>query len=122
MNIFIYFSTYIIIAGFLYYLNLINYNPFIWLLFAFAVSIFIALYSINDHNYNTIIKYLFYNSPKLLLLLHQPKKINGTRLFIFIHSKTMFLGNLLNALSLFCYLLFLLLLFQYLRMYLDFFS
>jgi hypothetical protein len=69
MNIFIYFSTYIIIAGFLYYLNLINYNPFIWLLFAFAVSIFIALYSINDHNYNTIIKYLFYNSPKLLLLL-----------------------------------------------------
>jgi hypothetical protein len=85
MNIFIYFSTYIIFAGFLYYFNLIKYNPFLWLVFALFVSICISIYSINDNNFYTIIKYLLFNSPKLLLVLIIDKNnlFNG---FIFYSS------------------------------------
>jgi hypothetical protein len=75
MNIFIYFSTYIIIAGFLYYFNFINYNPFSWLIIALSASIFISLYVIKynyyynpNFNYLSLIKYIVFNSPKLLLL------------------------------------------------------
>jgi hypothetical protein len=74
MNIFIYFSTYIIFFGFLYYFKLIKYNPFLWLLFATGVSIYITIYIIinninnNNTNYQQIIKYIILNSPKLLLI------------------------------------------------------
>jgi hypothetical protein len=76
MNIFIYFSTYIIFGGFLYYFKLIKYNPFLWLVFALFVSFCIMMYLIiNDKaNYYELIKYSFYNSPKLLLLLILDKK------------------------------------------------
>jgi hypothetical protein len=74
MNIFIYFSTYIIFFGFLYYFKLIKYNPFLWLLFATCVSIYITIYiminnNINNINYQQLIKYIILNSPKLLLIL-----------------------------------------------------
>jgi hypothetical protein len=85
MNIFIYFSTYIIFAGFLYYLNLINYNPFLWLLFALGVSIYIIYYIINNNNQINVyqlFKYIILNSPKLLLLLIINKK-NMFKGFIF---------------------------------------
>ena len=71
MNIFIYFSTYIIFFGFLYYFKLIKYNPFLWLLFATGVSIYITIYIIINNtniNYQQIIKYIILNSPKLLLI------------------------------------------------------
>jgi hypothetical protein len=75
MNIFIYFSTYIIFFGFLYYFKLIKYNPFLWLLFAICVSIYIiiyiTIYIINHNiniNYQQLIKYIIFNSPKLLLI------------------------------------------------------
>jgi hypothetical protein len=70
MNIFIYFSTYLIFFGFLYYFKIISYNPFLWLLFAFFISIGISIYVLHyNDNYYELVKYLFYNSPKLLLLL-----------------------------------------------------
>ena len=80
MNIFIYFSTYIILAGFLYYFNIINYNPFIWLIIALFASIIITCYVIiikiqkkEKYNYyfyyRNLFIYLILNSPKILLLL-----------------------------------------------------
>ena len=76
MNYFYYFSLYIIIAGFLYYFNIINYNPFLWLIIAIISTVFITLYVIiNNTKYNpnfdylSLIKYLILNTPKLLLLL-----------------------------------------------------
>ena len=71
MNIFIYFSTYIIFFGFLYYFKLIKYNPFLWLLFATGVSIYITIYIMINNintNYQQLIKYIVLNSPKLLLI------------------------------------------------------
>jgi hypothetical protein len=93
MNIFIYFSTYIILAGFLYYFNIINYNPFIWLLIALLASIIITSYVIiikiekkekYDYYfyYRNLFIYLILNSPKLLLLLIIDKK-NLFKGFIF---------------------------------------
>ena len=79
MSIFIYFSLYIIIAGFLYYFKIINYNPFLWLIIALSSTIITGIYIIYYHshyhyhsqnlNYNDLIKYLILNTPKLLLLL-----------------------------------------------------
>jgi hypothetical protein len=76
MNYFYYFSLYIIISGFLYYFDIINYNPFLWLIIAIISTIFITLYVIiNKNKYNpnfnyiSLIKYLILNTPKLLLLL-----------------------------------------------------
>jgi hypothetical protein len=86
MNIFIYFSTYIILAGFLYYFNIINYNPFIWLLFVSLISFCISIYVINIifnndnlnnydyYYYKQLFNYLILNIPKLLLLLIIDKK------------------------------------------------
>ena len=83
MNIFIYFSTYIILAGFLYYFNIINFNPFIWLIIALFASIIITCYVIiikiekkekYDFYYRNLFIYLILNSPKLLLLLIIDKK------------------------------------------------
>jgi hypothetical protein len=83
MNIFIYFSTYIILAGFLYYFNIINFNPFIWLIIALLASISISIYVIiikiekkekYDFYYHNLFIYLIANSPKLLLLLIIDKK------------------------------------------------
>ena len=93
MNIFIYFSTYIILAGFLYYFNIINYNPFILLIIALLASIIITSYVINikiekkekyDYYfyYRNLFIYLILNSPKLLLLLIIDKK-NLVKGFIF---------------------------------------
>jgi membrane-associated HD superfamily phosphohydrolase len=99
MNIFIYFSTYIILAGFLYYFNIINFNPFIWLIIALFASIIITCYVIiikiekkEKYNYNyyyrNLFIYLILNSPKLLLLLIINKKnlFNG-----FIFYSTLFI-------------------------------
>lgn len=76
MNYFYYFSLYIIIAGFLYYFNIINYNPFSWLIIAIISTVFISTYVIiNNNKYNpkfnylSLIKYLILNTPKLFLLL-----------------------------------------------------
>ena len=85
MNIFIYFSTYIILGGFLYYFNIIDYNPFIWLIFAFlasmTISIYVIIHILNEKHeenkekydyyfyYRNLIIYLILNSPKLILLL-----------------------------------------------------
>lgn len=70
MNILIYYSTYLILFGFLYYFKLINYNPFLWILIALSVSIYIIIYT-KYHNVsnNQLLKYVTLNSPKLLLLL-----------------------------------------------------
>jgi hypothetical protein len=75
MNYLYYFSLYIIIAGFLYYFNIINYNPFLWLIIALISTIIISLYVIinknkyNPHfNYLSLIKYIILNTPKLFLL------------------------------------------------------
>jgi len=76
MNYFYYFSLYIIISGFLYYFDIINYNPFLWLIIAIISTILISTYVIiNKNKYNpnfnyiSLIKYLILNTPKLLLLL-----------------------------------------------------
>jgi hypothetical protein len=74
MSIFIYFSLYIIIAGFLYYLKIINYNPFLWLIIALSSTIITGLYIIYYHYHyhshsHDLIKYIILNTPKLLLLL-----------------------------------------------------
>ena len=76
MSIFIYFSLYIIIAGFLYYFKIINYNPFSWLIIALSSTIITGLYIIYYHSHShshshshDLIKYLILNTPKLLLLL-----------------------------------------------------
>jgi hypothetical protein len=74
MSIFIYFSLYIIIAGFLYYLKIINYNPFSWLIIALSSTIITGLYIIYYHSHyhshsHDLIKYIILNTPKLLLLL-----------------------------------------------------
>ena len=72
MSIFIYFSLYIIIAGFLYYFKIINYNPFLWLIIALSSTIITGLYIIYYHShshYHDLIKYIILNTPKLLLLL-----------------------------------------------------
>ena len=66
MNYLYYFSLYIIIAGFLYYFNIINYNPFLWLIIALISTIIISLYVIiNKNKYNPHFNYL-----SLKLLTH----------------------------------------------------
>lgn len=92
MNYFYYFSLYIIIAGFLYYFNIINYNPFLWLIIAIISTVFITLYVIiNNNKYNpnfdylSLIKYLILNTPKILLLLIIDHK-NMFKGFIFYSS------------------------------------
>jgi hypothetical protein len=65
-----YFSTYIVLWGFLYYLKLIKFNPFIWVLIAFITSIFVILYLLfNNVNLNILLLYIIKNSPKILLLI-----------------------------------------------------
>ena len=94
MSIFIYFSLYIIIAGFLYYFKIINYNPFSWLIIALSSTIITGLYIIYYHSHShyhyhshshDLIKYLILNTPKLLLLLIIDNK-NIFKGFIFYSS------------------------------------
>ena len=86
MNIFIYFSTYIIFLGILYFFNIINYNPIIWLIIASCLSFFISIYIINIifnniniqnndyYYYQQLFNYLILNIPKLLLIIIIDKK------------------------------------------------
>ena len=86
MSIFIYFSLYIIIAGFLYYFKIINYNPFSWLIIALSSTIITGLYIIYYHSHShDLIKYIILNTPKLLLLLIIDNK-NIFKGFIFYSS------------------------------------
>lgn len=63
------YSFYIIIWSFLYWMNIVKYNPFYWLIIALLVSIIIILYAIyNNAPINMIIKYIIYNIPKIILL------------------------------------------------------
>jgi hypothetical protein len=67
--IYIYYSLYIVIWGFLYWMKIVKYNPFIWLIIALLVSIITILYLIyKNAPINMIIKYIIYCSPKLILL------------------------------------------------------
>ena len=86
----IYYSTYIIIWGFLYWMKVVKYNPTSWLFIALLAAIITITYLIlEDAPANMIIKYIIYNSPKLILLcLIDNKNINngfiiGTVLFIY---------------------------------------
>jgi hypothetical protein len=65
----IYYSTYIIIWGFLYWMKIVKYNPMSWLIIALLASIISLVYLIlADAPVNMLIKYIIYNSPKLILL------------------------------------------------------
>lgn len=69
MRLHIYFSTYIIIWSFLYWLGIINYNPIYWLYIAVICSICIVLYCIYyDTKISTILYYILLNSPKLFFI------------------------------------------------------
>ena len=69
MKFHIYYSTYIIIWGFLYWMKIVKYNPMSWLIIALLASIIITTYLIYmNAPVNMIIKYIIYNSPKLILL------------------------------------------------------
>jgi hypothetical protein len=90
MKLQIYYSTYIIIWGFLYWLKIVKYNPLSWLIIALITSIIIILYLVcNNVPINMLIKYIILNSPKLLLLcLIDHNNINngfiiGTIFFIY---------------------------------------
>lgn len=90
MDLRIYYSTYIIIWGFLYWLKIVKCNPLSWLIIALITSIIIILYLVyNNVPINMLIKYIIYNSPKLLLLcLIDHNNINngfiiGTLFFIY---------------------------------------
>ena len=87
---YIYYSLYIVIWGFLYWMNIVKYNPFIWVVIALLVSIITTLYLIcYNAPINMIIKYIIYASPKLILLCLIDRKntcdgfIIGTILCIF---------------------------------------
>lgn len=70
LNIFIYFSTYIIIWGFLYLLNIVPFNPIIWVFLILCISIIITIYIVyKKAPINKILLYLLLNSPKLILIL-----------------------------------------------------
>lgn len=86
----IYYSTYIILWGFLYWMKIVKYNPLSWLVIALLTSIMITLYIILENApVNMVIKYIIYNSPKLILLCLIDNKnicngfIIGTVLFIY---------------------------------------
>ena len=67
--LYIYYSLYVVIWGFLYWKKIVKYNPFSWLIIAILVSIITILYVIYiDAPINMIIKYIIYISPKLILL------------------------------------------------------
>jgi hypothetical protein len=67
--LYIYFSLYIVIWGFLYWKKIVKYNPYSWLIIAILVSIITILYVIYiNAPINMIIKYIIYCSPKLILL------------------------------------------------------
>jgi hypothetical protein len=90
MKFHIYYSTYIIIWSFLYWIKIVQYNPMSWLIIALLTSIIITTYLIYMNTpLNMIIKYIIYNSPKLILLcLINNKNICngfmfGTVLFIY---------------------------------------
>jgi hypothetical protein len=69
MKFYIYFSTYIIIWGYLYLLKIVKYNPLYWLIIALLASILSILYLLSvNAPINMIIKYTIYNIPKLVLL------------------------------------------------------
>ena len=69
MKFHIYYSTYIIAWGFLYWMKIVKYNPMSWLIIALLTSIIITTYLIYMNTpVNMIIKYIIYNSPKLILL------------------------------------------------------
>ena len=90
MKFHIYYSTYIIIWSFLYWMKIIKYNPMSWLIIALLTSIIITTYLIYMNTpLNMIIKYIIYNSPKLILLCLIDNKnicngfMIGTVLFIY---------------------------------------
>jgi hypothetical protein len=65
----IYYSTYVVIWGFLYLMKIVKYNPLSWLIITLLISITIMLYLIyNNVSINIIKKIIIYNSPKLILL------------------------------------------------------
>jgi hypothetical protein len=69
MKFYIYFSTYIIIWGYLYLLKIVKYNPLYWLIIALLASIISVIYLLLvDAPINMIIKYIIYNIPKIILL------------------------------------------------------
>jgi len=86
----IYYSTYIIIWGFLYWMKIVKYNPIFWLIIALLSTIMTIPYLIyNNAPVNMVIKYIIYNSPKLILLCLIDNKnacngfIIGTVLFMY---------------------------------------
>ena len=90
MKFHIYYSTYIIAWGFLYWMKIVKYNPMSWLIIALLTSIIITTYLIYMNTpVNMIIKYIIYNSPKLILLCLIDNKntcngfMIGTVLFIY---------------------------------------
>jgi hypothetical protein len=69
MKFYIYFSTYIIIWGYLYLFKIVKYNPLYWLIIALFASIISVLYLLSvNAPINMIIKYTIYNLPKIILL------------------------------------------------------
>jgi hypothetical protein len=70
-----YYSTYLILFGLLYYIKVIPFNPYIWLLIALFVSIAILIYLlIHNINITQLLLYIILNFPKILLLLTIDKK------------------------------------------------
>lgn len=71
MKIYIYFSSYIILWSFLYYLNLINYNPLYWLYIAILAILIIILYLLYYETKLILIIITFFTMiiPKIIMIL-----------------------------------------------------
>jgi hypothetical protein len=83
INILMYYSTYLILFGFLYYFKFIPINPYIWLIIASFLSLIILSYLIiHNANMSQIFIYILLNSPKIVLLLLLDNK-NLLKGFIF---------------------------------------
>ena len=68
--IFMYYSTYLILFGFLYYIKAIPFNPYVWLLIALFASVAILIYLLfHNVNITQLLLYIILNYPKILLLL-----------------------------------------------------
>ena len=65
----IYYSTYIVIWGFLYLMKIVKYNPLSWLIITLLSSIILMLcLLIMNAPIDIIIRCIIYNSPRLILL------------------------------------------------------
>jgi len=71
MKIYIYFSSYIILWSFLYYLNLIKYNPLYWLYIAIFAILIIILYLLYYETKLKLIIITFFTMiiPKIMIIL-----------------------------------------------------